>query len=107
MDAEKAVAAPEPARRDQRRPPGDIPHLSGGQRASFISAIGRDFAWIDAVRSAATQGTNDIGARTTVEALRDARIALDIAITAAVAHSRTVYKSERARVTRLFVAGAR
>ena len=40
-------------------------------------------ALTDAVRSAAAEGTNDIGARTTAEALRDARIALDIAITAA------------------------
>ena len=40
-------------------------------------------ALTDAVRSAAAQGANDVGARTTAEALRDARIALDIAITAA------------------------
>jgi hypothetical protein len=40
-------------------------------------------ALTDAVMSAAAQGVNDIGARTTAEALRDARIVLDIAITAA------------------------
>jgi hypothetical protein len=40
-------------------------------------------ALTNAVGSAAAQGANDIGARTTAEALRDARIALDIAITAA------------------------
>jgi hypothetical protein len=40
-------------------------------------------ALANAVRSAAVQGSNDIGARTTAEALRDARIALDLAITAA------------------------
>jgi hypothetical protein len=40
-------------------------------------------ALANAVRSAAAQGANDTGARTAAEALRDARIALDIAITAA------------------------
>ena len=37
----------------------------------------------DAVAAAAAEGVNDTGARRTADALRDARIALDIAITAA------------------------
>lgn len=37
----------------------------------------------DAIAAAAVQGVNDTGARRTADALRDARIALDIAITAA------------------------
>jgi len=37
----------------------------------------------DAIAAAAAQGVNDTGARRTADALRDARIALDIAITSA------------------------
>jgi hypothetical protein len=37
----------------------------------------------EAVAAAAAEGVNDTGARKTADALRDARIALDIAITAA------------------------
>ena len=37
----------------------------------------------DAIAAAAAQGVNDTGARRTADELRDARIALDIAITAA------------------------
>jgi hypothetical protein len=37
----------------------------------------------DAIAAAAAQGVNDTGARRTADALRDARIALDIAVTAA------------------------
>jgi hypothetical protein len=40
-------------------------------------------ALTDTVRSAGARGVNDTGARQAADALRDARIALDIAVTAA------------------------
>lgn len=71
--ADRSGTGPVPARGSAT----DVAGLVHDATAPLLSALQ------DAVRAAADRGTNDTGARRAADALCDARIALDLAITRA------------------------